>query len=288
MMKQLGFTLNEIKKRVTKMETTTEVIDVLTEHEYYVSTKIDKLAQSLNALKTLKDEIVQVDFVDFKKFALILAHLQMKNERYWLIKYLDGDILDILMAFNKTHDEENAARIIEITNSFIEDVARLHDEGVSPKSEQGQDLTKRFWEWLMELTNGDVSMVQKIALQLTKSITDEKHDEAMDKFRLFISSSMTFYISKHRELTTNDLMAEAVELHDDGILPESEQGQDFAERFWDWAMKLTGGDMTMMQTMNEGFEKNLSDDDENTKKSLLFIKASLEIFLNKKEAENNG
>jgi len=288
MMKQLGFTLSEIKKRVTTMDTTTEVIDVLTEHESYISAKIDQLTQSLNALKTLKNEIAQVDSVDFKKFANILAHLQMKNERYWLIKYIDSDIFDILMTFNKTHDEENTARVIEVTNGFIEDAARLHDEGVCPKSKQGQDLTKRFWEWLMELTDGDVSMVQKIALQSTKSITDEKHDEVMNKFRLFISSSMTFYISKHRELDTNDFIAEAAELHDDGISPESEQGQDFAERFWDWVMKLTGGDMAMMQTMNEQFEKSLSDDDEDAKKSLLFIKASLEIYLNKKEAKNNG
>ena len=290
MMKQLGFTLNEIKKRVTTMETTTEVIDVLTEHESYVSTKIDRLTQSLNALKTLKDEIVQVDSVDFKKFAIILAHLQMKNERYWLIKYIDSDIFDILMTLNKTHDEENTAKIIEITNGFIEDAARLHDEGVSPKSKQGQALTKRFWEWLLELTGGDVSMVQKIAMQMVKSTTDENNDVIMNKFRMFISSSMTFYFSKHGELVMNDndLMAEAVKLHDDGILPESEQGQDFAERFWDWAMKLTGGDMTMMQTMNEGFEKNLSDDDENTKKSLLFIKATLEIYLRNMEDENNG
>ena len=282
MMKRLGFTLSEIKKRIVAMDTTAEVIDVLTEHATNTHKEIDHLTESLNALESLKKEIVQVDSVDFKKFADILAHLQMKNERYWLVKYLDDDVLDLL----KEHatSEENATKLIEDTNDFIEEAANLHDEGVSPESEQGQDLAKRFWEWLMKLTGGDVSMVQKINEQMIKSLSDEKHDEIMNKFRLFISSSLKFYFN------TNGFAAEAAKLHDDGVSPESEQGQDFAERFWGWLMKLTGGDMAMVQEINEQFEKSVSDDDETIKKSRLFMGASLESYFNRlaKETENNG
>jgi len=288
MMKRLGFTLSEIKKRVTAMSTTAEVLDVLAEHESYISAKIDQLTQSLNALKALKEEIVQVDSVDFIKFADILAHLQMKNERYWLVKYLDSDVLDTLITLNSTLDNENASRLIDVTNGFIEEAAKLHDEGVSPKSGQGQDFAKRYWEWLLEVTSGDVNMVQKIAEQVMKSTADAKHDDIMEKFRLFASSSLTFHLSRHGNFIVNDLMSEAVKLHDDGILPESEQGQDFAERFWDWVMKQTGGDMAAIQAMNEQFEKNVSDDDEITKKSLLFAKASLEIYFNRRANVNNG
>jgi len=283
MMKRLGFTLNEIKKRTAAMNTTVEVLDVLTEHENYIRKKIEHMAESLNALESLKKEIVQIDAVDFKKFANILTHLQMKNERYWLIKYLDDDTIDSLKIL--APGEENAARLVEATNNYVAEAAILHDKGVPPESEKGQDLAKRFWGLLMEITGGDINLMFKINEQMLKSASDEKHDEVMDKFRLFMVSALGAYLNFAHPImpvgsmeAISDFFAEAAKLHNTGILPESEQGQDFAERFWDWTMKLTGGDMAMIQTMNQQFEKSLSDNDETTKKSLLFIKASLAIY----------
>jgi len=293
MMKQLGFTLNEIKKSTAAMNTTVEVLGVLAEHENYIRKKIDHLTESLSALESLKKEIVQIDSVDFKKFANILAHLQMKNERYWLIKYLDDDTLDALKIL--APGEENAARLVEATNSYVVEAAMLHDEGVAPESEKGQDLAKRFWGLLMEITGGDKNLMYKINAQMLKSTTDVRHDEVMDKFRLFMVSALGIHLGFVHPMSpvgfmeaTNNFVAEAAKLHDDGILPESEQAQDFAHRFWDWVMKLTGGDMAMIQTMNEQFEMNVSDDDETTKKSLLFMKSSLEIYFNKREGGSNN
>lgn len=193
-MKQLGFTLSEIKKKIVAMDTTAEVLDVLTEHATNIRKEIDHLTESLNALESLKTEIVQVDSVDFKKFAAILAHLQMKSERYWLVKYLDDDVLDTLN--NHATGEENAARMAEATNSYIAEAAKLHDDGVPPESEQGQDLAKRFWGWLMDVTGNDMNMAQKINEQVIKSASDEKYDENMVKFRMFMTSSLETYFNR--------------------------------------------------------------------------------------------
>ncbi|MCL2202888.1 MAG: MerR family transcriptional regulator [Defluviitaleaceae bacterium] len=288
MMKRLGFTLNEIKMRTSAMNTTVEVLDVLTEHESYIRKKIDYLAESLNALKSLKEEIVQIDAVDFKKFAGILAHLQMKNERYWLIKYLDNDTLDALQIL--LPDEESTARFVEGTNRYVAEAAMLHDEGVPPESERGQELAKRFYGLLMEIMGGDTKLMHKMNAQILKSTSDERHDEIMDKFRLFMMSALGTYLgfahpppSVGVVEVAGNFIAEAATLHDDGILPASEQGQDFAKKYWQWVVELTGGDMAMIQTMNEQFEMHVPDDDEATKKSLSFIKASLEIYFNNRE-----
>jgi len=92
MMKRLGFPLREITKRISSMDTTADVIYALTEQAKNVRIEIDHLTESLNALESLKEEIIQVDSVNFKKYADILTQLQMKNERYWLLKYLDDDV----------------------------------------------------------------------------------------------------------------------------------------------------------------------------------------------------
>ncbi|MCL2544810.1 MAG: MerR family transcriptional regulator [Clostridia bacterium] len=287
MMKQLGFPLSEIKKRIVAMDTTAEVIDVLTEHAANICKEIEHLTESLDALETLKAEIVQVDSVDFKKFAVILENIHMKNDRYWLVKYLDDDVLDML---KRRATEENDTEFAEAMNTFIVEAAKLQEGGVPPESKKGQDFAARFWKALMEFTDGDVAMMQKMAEQLEKSASDEKHDETMKKSRLFMASSLSIYFGCE-EITsdfveaTRGFVAEAVQLHDDGVPPESVQGQDFAERFWKSLMELTGGDVNMVQKMNEQFEKNTSNEkqDEIMEKSRLFMASSLEIYFDRLE-----
>ena len=129
------------------MDTTDDVIYTLTEQAKNLRIEIDHLTESLNALESLKEEIIQVDSVNFKKYADILTQLQMKNERYWLLKYLDDDVFDFIK--NHVFGEENAVKKIEVINTFIADAAKLHEEGVSPESERAQELAKRFWDWVM-------------------------------------------------------------------------------------------------------------------------------------------
>jgi hypothetical protein len=209
--------------------------------------------------------------VDYRKYADILTHLQMKNKRYWLVKYFDSDVLDALMANNETWDEENAARLVEDANSFIDEAARLQGGGVSPESEQAKDFAEKYWKWIMEVTGGDMGMIQRIVEQTTKSESDEKHDEVMEKALLFMKSSLAMYFS-------NGFIAEAARLHDDGVAPESGKGQEFADRYWKWLMEITGGDMAKLQEMNEQFGKSGPGGDETSEKARQYMEASLQSY----------
>lgn len=271
MLKRLGFTLGEIKTRIVAMDTMAEVLGILTEHATNIRREIEHLTESLEALESLKEEIVQVDSVDFRKFAGILANLQLRNKRYWLVKYLDGDVLETLMTHNDALSEEKASRLIAATNSFIDEAARLRDSGVSPESEQGRGFAERYWEWIVEMTGGDMGMVQRIAEQTAKSASDAKHDEIMEKALLFMKSSLGAYFS-------NGFIAEAARLHGDGVPPESEKGQDFAERYWKWLMELAGGDIAKLQEMNEHFGDGASDDGETSTETRQYMEASLQAY----------
>jgi len=193
MLKQLGFPLSEIKNKISAMDTTADVVEALTIHATKIRSQIDHLTESLNALESLKDEIIQVDAVDYKKFAAILESIYMKNERYWLVKYLDNDILDELMRHNT---EETAIEFVAITNDMIAESAKLQEEGVHPRSKKGQDFAKKFWEVLMEFTGGDMDLVFKISEQMAQSTSDKMHDETMEKSREFMSSALETYLSK--------------------------------------------------------------------------------------------
>lgn len=79
-LKHLGFTLNDIKKRLIPLETPAEIAAVLTEQAAAVRQKVETLSESLRALEMLREEVLQMQLVDFKKYADIIVNLQMKNE----------------------------------------------------------------------------------------------------------------------------------------------------------------------------------------------------------------
>ena len=93
-MKHLGFSLDAIKNHLTALETPADVAAALTEQASVLRRKIETLSESLQAIEALKTEVLQMQSVDFKKYADIIVNLQMKNESYWLIKYFDDKTLD--------------------------------------------------------------------------------------------------------------------------------------------------------------------------------------------------
>jgi len=75
-MKYLGFTLDDIKNRLIYLDTPTDVAALLTEHAATIREKITALSESLQAIEALKEEVLQMQSVDFKKYADIIVNLQ--------------------------------------------------------------------------------------------------------------------------------------------------------------------------------------------------------------------
>lgn len=95
-LKSLGFSIDEIKNRLTSIDTPDEVAAALTEQSKAIQAQIETLTQSLRDIETLKTEVLKMQSVDFKKYADIIVNLQMRNDNYWLIKYFDDNTLDYL------------------------------------------------------------------------------------------------------------------------------------------------------------------------------------------------
>ena len=93
-LKSLGFSLEDIKQRLISLGTPADVANALTEQADDIRKKIEQLTASLTAIEQLKAEVLQMQTVNFKKYADIIVNLQMKNDSYYLIKRFDDDTLD--------------------------------------------------------------------------------------------------------------------------------------------------------------------------------------------------
>ena len=158
-LKSLGFSLNDIKQRLISLETPADVTNALTEQADDIRKKIKQLETSLKAIEQLKTEVLQMQTVNFAKYADIIINLQMKNDSYYLIKRFDDDTLDHIRS---QFDKESGLDFMDRFNRLSDEIIQLQKESVPPESEKCQQAIKEYWDLIMEFTNGDMSMLPKL------------------------------------------------------------------------------------------------------------------------------
>ncbi len=187
-LKSLGFSLERIKENLVSLDTPADVANVLAEQADAVKRQIESLSETLSEIIALREEVLQIQTVDFKKYADIIVNLQMKNEYYWLVKYFDDRVLE--HARNNI-DKDSANEIIAVYNRLNTEALRLRKEGISPESEVGQKFAEEFWGMIMKFTGGDMSLLPALLeAGNDKNITTENN--AND----FIGLALETYLSK--------------------------------------------------------------------------------------------
>lgn len=186
-LKSLGFSFDEIKNRLMTIDTPDKAVAALTEQSKTIQSQIDSLTQSLQAIETLKSEVIQMQAVDFKKYADIVINLQMGNKYYGLIKHFDDDMLDYC---HKRFDKESGLAFINKFNEVSEKVEHAIKSGVAPDSEQGQYIAKEFWQLITEFTDGDMRMLPQL-LNLGNAQTDSGETQTL--LNSFIEPALDVY-----------------------------------------------------------------------------------------------
>lgn len=192
-LKSLGFSLDDIKQRLISLETPAEVANALTEQADDVRKKIEQLKASLAAIEQLKTEVLQMQAVNFKKYADIIVNLQMKNEYYVLIKKFDDDMLDHIRS---QFDQDSGFGFIDRFNCLCDEIVQLQKENVLPESEECQQTVKEYWELIMEFTNGDMNLLQKLmevgSIDTATNAWEEKQKIVND----YIGPALQIYFSR--------------------------------------------------------------------------------------------
>jgi DNA-binding transcriptional MerR regulator len=158
-LKSLGFSLEDIKKRLIPLDTPEDVAGVLSEQADDIRRKIEALSESLREIELLKAEVLQMKSVNFKKYSDIIINLQMKNEFYWLIKHFDDRTLEHIRG---RFDRESGLAFMNEFSCICDETMQFKKEGVLPESERAQALAKRYWDMIMEFTDGDMSLLPNL------------------------------------------------------------------------------------------------------------------------------
>ena len=189
LLKQLGFGLADIKKRLSSLETPHGIVGALTEHAKEIRGEIEQLTESLDIVEQMIVEVSQMDIADYRKLFGILVSLQIKNKHFWMVKHFDDDTLEHFVKSGMT--KEKAASYVDTINRLSSEAAAFQKEGVNPAGEIGQSFAKEFWELLMELTGGDMALVQKLN-EIANDPSNRKN-VLLEEARSFMGSAMEVY-----------------------------------------------------------------------------------------------
>ena len=192
-LKHLGFSLDDIKNRLIPLDTPAEIADVLMEQAAIVRQKIESLSESLRELELLREEVLQMQSVDFKKYADIIVNLQMKNDFYWLIKHFDDQTLDHI----RSHFDKDSG--VVFVNAFMQlqnEAIRLQNAAVPADSAEGQHFAEAYWDMIMDFTGGDMSMLPRLIELGQFQNTDHKWKEIQDLANGYVEKALGVYFSR--------------------------------------------------------------------------------------------
>ncbi len=185
-LKHLGFSLDDIRDRLIPLDTPAGVAQVLSEQAAVVREKIASLTESLSRIEALKVEVLEMQSVDFKKYADIIINLEMKNDFYLLIKHFDSETLDHIRS---RFDKESGIAFLHIQDEAI----RLQDAGVSAGSPAGLQLAKVYWDLILEFTGGDATMLPTLMQIGENDEVNQERRQKQAKAKAFIEPALGAY-----------------------------------------------------------------------------------------------
>jgi len=192
-LKHLGFSLDDIKNRLIPLDTPAGVAAVLTEQAAVVRQKIESLSESLRELEVLREEVLQMQSVNFKKYADIIVNLQMKNDFYWLIKHFDDKTLDYIRS---RFDKDSGMAFMNTFLQFQDEAIKLRNAGVPADSCEGQNFAKAYWNMITEFTGGDMSMLSKLIELGQFERADRRWKEKQELANNYVEKALDSYFSR--------------------------------------------------------------------------------------------
>ena len=193
-MKYLGFSLDDIKTRLVTLDTPGQVADALTEQAAAVRTKIADLSEALQTIEGLREEILQMQTVDWKKYADIVVLMQMGNENYWVVKHFDTKTMDVF----RRYENGDADEIWKSMERLFDQAAELSASNVLPDSDEGLAFAKAFWDTVTDVTGGDMSLLPDMINFAEKkdSWASESLKERWSAAEPYVSRVMEAYFTK--------------------------------------------------------------------------------------------
>jgi len=159
-LKNLGLSLDEIKKRLIPINTNEDIKRMLLKQAELIKEQILKANKVIESIEMIAEEIDANDAVDWSKYSNVLQLINENNESFWIRNYLDNDVLENIVHVHEHYSEA------ELPSDWLvkcmKKAKALLDSGSNPESDEAQALAAEMWTIVEKYTYGQPEMVQKL------------------------------------------------------------------------------------------------------------------------------
>lgn len=197
-LKSFGLSLDEIKHRLMPVESDIDIIKLLDQQSLIIDEQISKSKMILESINMLKNDIIASNVVDWSKYTSMLKLVSENNENYWIMKFLDSDILNSITEVHK--DESDPEEALIWLKTFLEQAFKLNDQGHDPKGKASQALAHEWWLFMQKYTDGDPAlMMQFYKFYLSADQWPDELGKFQNDSQAFLKESLEYYINKWKE-----------------------------------------------------------------------------------------
>lgn len=185
-LKKLGFSLKEIREQLIPLESREQVAEVFLRQAEELRREIAERTATLRTVTCLREEVLQMETVDFEKIAAIIESLRENNADYRMIKHFDEQI----MAHFRRFDRPQSDRINGAHQRLTARAAELAAKATDPAGVEGQRFAAEFWEMVQIFTGGDMSLLGRL---MKLSAEDGKLHTGCKPADIFIGRALETY-----------------------------------------------------------------------------------------------
>lgn len=177
-LKEFGFTLQEIRSKLLPATNLEEIYDYLTSQESIIQNEIKKLKQKKTLISKFKNEMKQVNYLDWELFVEILSMLRNDDEHYWIVKHFDKDVYERI---KEQHQKKQGDKFLKKMIGLCDQAKELQNKNIPTDHALALQLATNWWDAIMDFTDGDMEMIQ----QMTKlsEHPDYQQTVMMSKFK---------------------------------------------------------------------------------------------------------
>ncbi len=195
-LKSFGLTLDEIKSKVNPINNSDDVLDILTQQADIINEKISKHKKVLESIEMIKKEIVESKVVDWSKYSNMMRLISENNEYYWIINYLEKDMLKKISDVHKKNKENNKSE--NWLKDFLTKALELDRKGAKCDSDEAQALASQWWYYIKQYTDGDENLIKKLYnFYGTSNKWPDEYAEFQEISEGFMENIIGYYLKKN-------------------------------------------------------------------------------------------
>lgn len=192
-LKSVGLSLKDIKERLLPVNNNKDIKHLLSQQTQIIKEQLSKSNKILESIEMISDDIDVLNDVDWEKYSHMVHLIQENNEQYWMMHYLDSDVLDKITKVHEDHTKEEIPT--DWLVRYMTQAVKLIENNFGPESDEAQSLAKDLWLIINKYSGGNPEILNKLYLFYSQGNKWPKnYSNLQEKTFTYIQQSIEYYL----------------------------------------------------------------------------------------------